>query len=128
MTVFTHRFPVSIKVPCCVYALPLVNNTHKLFGVRRDVVREPAHPSPPPPPPPRPLVHHPTHPLPRTYHYGPKMYLRVSRTQFHLFPGQPLGCTGVIAHCASVPPCVQPVADCAQFTKALFKSRVHYIL
>ena len=35
-----------------------------------------------PPPPPRP---------PGTFHYDPKMYLRVSRTQSHLFPGQPLG-------------------------------------
>ena len=48
---------------------------------------------------------------PETFHYGPKMYLRVSRTQSHLFPGQPLGCTGVTALCARVPSCVHPGAD-----------------
>ena len=35
-----------------------------------------------------------------TFHHGPKMYLRVSRTQSHLFSGQPLGYTGVRALCA----------------------------
>ena len=69
------------------------------------LVREPGGhsvqpPLPPPPPP----------PSPGTFHYGPKMYLRVSRTQSHLFPGQPLGCTGVIALCARVPSCLQSVA------------------
>ena len=48
---------------------------------------------------------------PGTYHYGPKMYLRVSQTQSHLFPSQPLGCTAVIALCARVPLSVQPVPD-----------------
>ena len=57
------------------------------------VVREPRGPTvhpPPPPPPPSP---------PGTFHYGPKMYLRVSRTQSHLFPR----CTGVIALCTRYP-------------------------
>ena len=49
--------------------------------------------------------------LPGTFHYGSKMYLRVSRTQSHLFPGQPLGYTGVIALCARVSSCFQSVAD-----------------
>ena len=68
---------------------------------RRHVVREPGgltvHTPPPPPP-------------PGTFHYGSKMYLRVSRTQSHLFPGQLLGCTGVIALCAMLPSCLQSVA------------------
>ena len=42
-------------------------------------------------------------PPPGTFHYGSKMYLRVSGTQSHLFPGKPLGCTGVIALCARDP-------------------------
>ena len=54
---------------------------------------------------------HPPPPLPGTFHYGPKMYLRVSRTQSHLFPGQPLGCTGVKALCARAPSCLQSVGD-----------------
>ena len=62
-------------------------------------------------------------PHPRTFHYGPKMYLRVSQRQSHLFPGQP--CTGVIALCARVPSCLQSVAYCAQITNASFKLRVH---
>ena len=65
-------------------------------------------------------------PPPGTFHYGPKMYLRVSRTQSRLFPGQSLGCTGVIALCARVPSWVQSVADWAQVTNASFKSLVHY--
>ena len=81
-------------------------------------VREPGgptvHPPSPPPPP------------PGTIHYGLKMYLRVSRTQSHLFPGQPLGCTGVIALCARVPSCVHPGNDWAQVTNASFESLVHY--
>ena len=48
----------------------------------------------PPPPPPT--------PFPGACHYGPKMYLRVSRTQSSLFPGLPLGCTGVIALCTRI--------------------------
>ena len=48
---------------------------------------------------------------PGTFHYGSKMYLRVARAQSHLFPGQPLGCTGVIALCARVHSCLQSVAD-----------------
>ena len=63
---------------------------------------------------------------PKTYDYGPKMYFRVSWTQSHLFPGQPLGCTGVIALCARVPPCIQPVADWQQVINTSFKSLVHY--
>ena len=39
----------------------------------------------------------PSPPNPGTFHYGSKMYLRVSWTQSHLFPGQPLGCTGATA-------------------------------
>ena len=56
---------------------------------------------------------HPTPPPPNrgTFPYGPKMFLRLSRTQSHLFPGQPLGCTGVIALCARVPSCLRSVAD-----------------
>ena len=50
-------------------------------------------------------------PLPGTFHSGPKMCLRVSRTQSHLFPGQPLGCTGVVALCARILSCVQRSAD-----------------
>ena len=65
------------------------------------IVREPGGPTMHPPPPP------PT----GTFHYGPKMYLKVSRTQSHLFPGQPLGYTGVIALCARVPFCDLPGAD-----------------
>ena len=68
---------------------------------KKEIVREPGGPTVPHPPPP---------PL-GTFHYGPKMCLRVSRTQSHLFPGQPLGCTGVIALCARVPSCLQSVAD-----------------
>ena len=65
------------------------------------VVREPGGPTvhPPPPPP----------PLPGTFHNGPKMYFRVSRTQSHLLPGHPLEYTGVIALCARVPSCLQSV-------------------
>ena len=84
------------------------------------IVREPGGPTVQPPHPP------PPHPPPRTFHYGPKMYLRVSRTQSHLFPGQPLGCTGVIALCARVPSCLQSVDDIAPVTNASFKSLVHY--
>ena len=65
-------------------------------------------------------------PSPGTFHYGSKMYLRVSRTQSHLFPRQPLGCTGVIALWARVPSCLQSVADRALVTNASFKSLVHY--
>ena len=79
------------------------------------IVREPGGPTEHPPPTP-----------PGTFHYGPKMYLRVSRTQSHLFPGQPLGCTGVTALCARVPSCVRPGADWAQVTNASFKSLVYY--
>ena len=87
-------------------------------------MREPGgptvNPCPHSPPPPR-------HPLPPgTFHYGPEMYLRVSGTQSHLFPGQPLGCTGVMALCASVPSCIHPGAYSAQVTNASFKSLVHY--
>ena len=85
------------------------------------IVREPGgptvHPPPLPPPPP---------PPPGTFHYGSKMYLTVSRTQSHLFPGQPLGCTGVIALCAKVPSCLQSVTDWAPITNSSFKSLVHY--
>ena len=61
-----------------------------------------------------------------TFHYCPKMYLRVSRTQSHLFPGQPLRCTGIIDLCARVPSCLQSVPDRALVTNASFKSLVHY--
>ena len=67
-----------------------------------EIVREPGGPTVHPPP---------TPPPPGTFHYGSKMYLRVYRTQFHLFPGQSLECTGVIALCARVPFCLQSVAD-----------------
>ena len=77
----------------------------------------PVLPSPPLPPPPSPS---------ETYHYGPSMYLKVSQIQSHLFPVQPLGCTGVMALCASVLSCVQPIADWAQGTIALFTSLVHH--
>ena len=65
-------------------------------GLWNEIVREPGGPTvhPPPPPPPRPQG---------TFHYGPKMYLRVSQTQYNLFSEQALGCTGVIALCARVP-------------------------
>ena len=68
-----------------------------------NIVRGPGGPTvdSPPPPPPRPV----------TFHYGIKIYLRVSRTQSHLFPGQSFGCTGVTALCARVPSCVHPGAD-----------------
>ena len=52
---------------------------------------------------------HPT-PSPGTYHYDPKMYLWESQTQSHLFPGQSLECTSVIALCPRVFLYVQPVA------------------
>ena len=54
------------------------------------------------------------------------MYLRVSRTQSQLFPGQPLGCTGVIALCARVPSFLQSVAYWAPVTNASFISLVRY--
>ena len=79
------------------------------------IVREPGGPT-----------EHPPSSPPGTFHYGPKMYLRVSWTQFHLFPGQPLGCTGVTALCATVPSCVHPGADWAQVTNASFESLVHH--
>ena len=63
---------------------------------------------------------------PGTFHYGPKVYLRVSQTQSHLFPGQPLGCTRVTALCARVPYCVHLGADWAHVTNASFESLVHY--
>ena len=78
-------------------------------GARRTYRATPPPPAAPPPTP------------PGTFHYGSKMYLTVSRTQSHLFPGQPLGCTGVIALCARVPSCLQSVADWAPV-----KSLVHY--
>ena len=84
---------------------------------KAQLVREPGGPTvhlPPPPPP------------PGTFHYGPKMYLRVSRTQSHLFPGKPLGYTGVIALCARAPSCVHLGAALAQVTNASFESLVHY--
>ena len=77
------------------------------------ILQEPAGPAVPPFPTPTPTP------------YGPKMYLRVSWAKSHLFPGQLLGCTGVIALCARVPPCVQPVADWTQSANTLFKSLVH---
>ena len=61
-----------------------------------------------------------------SFHYGPKMYLRVSKTQSHLFPGQPLRCTRVIALCTRVPSWVQPVVAWVQVTNASIKSLVHY--
>ena len=48
------------------------------------------------------------------------------RTQSHLFPGQPLGCTRVTALCARVPYCVHLGADWAHVTNASFESFVHY--
>ena len=78
----------------------------------RHLVRESKGPTVHPPPPPSPTG---------TFHYGPKMYLRVSRSQLHLFPGQPMGCTGVTALYARVPSWVQPVADWVQVTNVLFK-------
>ena len=81
---------------------------------KKQVVTEPGEPTEHPPSP------------PGTFHYGPKMYLRVSRTQSHLFSGQPLGCTGVTALCARVPSCGHPGADWAQVTNASFKSLVYY--
>ena len=70
--------------------------------------------------------HAPPPPPPGTFHDGSKMYLRVSRTQSHLFPGKPLGCTGVIALCARVPSCLQSVADWVPVANASFKSLVYY--
>ena len=70
-----------------------------------------------------PTVHH-----PETCWYGPKMYLRVSRAQSHLFPRQPLGCTWVRTLCARVPPGNQPFANRAQFTNTLSKSQIRYFL
>ena len=78
------------------------------------LVREPRGPTP----------HHP--PSQGTFHYGPKMYLGVSRTQSHLFRRQPLGCTGVAALCARVPSCVHPGASWVQVTNASFESLVRY--
>ena len=57
-----------------------------------------------------------------TYHYVPKMYLRVSKTQSHLFPQQPLGCI----LCGRIPLGVQPVADQVQPTNISFKSHMQY--
>ena len=56
----------------------------------------------------------------------PKYTLGCPQTQSHLFPRQPLGCTGVITLCARIPPCVQPAADWGHLTNALPKSLVHY--
>ena len=62
---------------------------------KKHIVREPGGPT--------------VHPPLGTFHYGSKMYLRVSQTQSHLFPGKPLGCTAVIALCARVPSSLQSV-------------------
>ena len=72
-----------------------------IFGQRRlnHIVRDPAGlPCTPPP------LQEPTTVV-------PKWYLRVSQTQPHLCPGQPLGRTRVISVFARLPPCIQPVAD-----------------
>ena len=76
-----------------------------------------SHRASPPPPPPSP---------PGTFHYGPKIYLRVSRPRSYLFPGHPLGYTGVTALCTRVPSCVHPGADWAQVANASFEALIHY--
>ena len=94
---------VDLPLQQCPLNLALVSIVHLILHAGTHKVREsggpPVHTPPPPPPP------------PGTYHYGPKMYLRVFRTQSHLFSGQLLGCTGVIVLCVRVPFCVQPAAD-----------------
>ena len=109
----TSDTTVSEKIPLsrrrC--GLPL----HSWKTSSDNIVTEPGGPTEHTPPPP-----------PGTFHYGPKMYLRVSRTQCHLFPGQPLGCTRVTALCARVPSCIHPGTDRAQVTNRSFESLVHH--
>ena len=109
MCAHTCIHPRSLCHPACL-CCPIANSVdtpvnHCSKTDTSTIVRElGGHTVHPPPPPP--------------FHHGPKMYLRVSRTQSHLFPGQPLGCTRVTALCARVPSCVHPGADCAQVTTA----------
>ena len=61
-------------------------------------------------------------PPPGIYHYGPKMYLRVSRTQSHLFPTQPFG----MRWSYSPLRIGTPLCSASRWLSISFKSLMHY--